>query len=65
MEYKGVIIEESLLYMTILKELRLVSQEIEEVTERENTPWLSKWTLDTVEIPEEKIEEYAERLQML
>ncbi len=65
MEYKGVIIEESLRDMTILKELRLVSQEIEEVTERENTPWLSKWTLDTVEIPEEKIEEYAERLSQL
>lgn len=65
MEYRGVIIEESLRDKSIIKELKVLQQEIEEITERENTPWLEKWTMDTVEINESKIDEYTERLSKL
>lgn len=63
--YKGVIIEESLTDKAILKELEITNQSIEEITERDETPWLDKWTIDTVIIPEDKIEETANKLSEL
>lgn len=65
MNYKGVIIEESLVNSDIIKELELVSKETEVVTKEHNTPWLTKWTLDTVSIKEAEIEKYAEKLSGL
>ena len=65
MNYKGVIIEESLVDISIIKELVVISQEVEMITEAEETPWLDRWTMDTVLIPEEKINDYAERLSKL
>lgn len=65
MDYKGVIIEESLKDTTILNEFKIISQTIEEVTEEENTPWLDKWTMDTILISESNIHEYADRLSKL
>ena len=65
MNYKGVIIEESLVDISIIKELVVISQEEEMITEAEETPWLDRWTMDTVLIPEEKINDYAERLSKL
>ncbi len=62
MNYKGVIIEESLTDCKIIKELEVVQTEIEKVTERQGTPWLDKWTMKTVLIPESKIDEYTKRL---
>ncbi len=62
MDYKGIIIEESLTDSSILKELQILEKEVEEVTEESNTPWLEKWTMYTVLIPEEKIEQYAQIL---
>lgn len=60
--YKGVIIEESLEDTSILKNLKILETEIGEVTEAEETPWLDVWTMHTVEIEEEKIDEYAFQL---
>lgn len=65
MDYKGVIIEESLSESNILGELQIVDTYIGKTTARESTPWLNQWTLHTVIIPETKIDEYAIRLSGL
>jgi hypothetical protein len=52
-DYKGVIIEESLADKSILQHLKVLETELEPVTEDMQTPWLRKWTLHTVHIPEE------------
>jgi hypothetical protein len=62
MNYKGVIIEESLQDLSLLKDIRILGTKIEPITPRHKTPWLKQWTLHTVEIPEEKAEEIAEKL---
>lgn len=62
MNYKGVIIEESLEDKTILEEIKIVSTKVEDVTPRHKTPWLKKWTLHAVEIPEEKADRFAHEL---
>ena len=60
--YKGTIIEESLSDKSPLKKLNITSQRIEKVAKEHETPWLKKWTLDTVEIPEADIEIIAHEL---
>ncbi len=50
--YTGIIIEESLVDKSILKRFRILETKVEEVTGRHRTPWLKKWTLDTVEVPD-------------
>jgi ABC-type hemin transport system substrate-binding protein len=60
--YKGVIIEESLGNKIILKDIRILSTKIEEVTEEHKTPWIKKWTLHTVEILEDKAEIIAKQI---
>lgn len=65
MKLKGVIIEESLTDISILKELEIVQTEVLEVTEREETPWLEKWTMHIVEIPSSKIENICKKLSEL
>ncbi len=62
MNYKGVIIEESLENKDVLENVEILDTEIERVTEEHETPWLSQWTLHTVEIPENKAKEIAERI---
>lgn len=65
MEYKGIIIEESLLNSNILKELEIINTTISKVTEKDETPWLDKWTMHTVRIKENQIDDYTERLSKL
>lgn len=65
MDYKGVIVEESLINTSIIKELELFSKEVEKTSEDDNTPWLTQWTLDTVIIKEDKIDDYTKRLSKL
>lgn len=60
MNYRGVIIEESLDNLDVLREVALVSTKVEPVTEKHKTPWLQQWTLHTVEISEEKADRVAE-----
>ena len=62
MNYKGVIIEESLADKSAMEGLKVLIQEVEQVEEAHETPWLEKWTCDTVEIPESDIDAVAERL---
>lgn len=62
MNYQGVIIEESLNNPSILKEVKILETRVERVTAHHQTPWLKIWTLHTVEIPEEKIEVFSEKI---
>ncbi len=65
MDYEGIIIEESLTNLDILKELEIVHTEIEKVTEANETPWLEQWTMHKVVIKKDKIDEYAKKLSQL
>ena len=60
--YSGVIIEESLANKQALEGLNIVKQEVEQVTDKHETPWLARWTCDTVEIPEADIETVVQKL---
>lgn len=60
--YQGVIIEESLAEKDVLKKVKIISTKIEKVTEKHQTPWLSQWTLHTVEIPENQAQKIAEEI---
>ncbi len=62
MNYKGVIIEESLDSKDVLRDVTIISTKIEPITEEHKTPWLKQWTLYTVEIPEEKADEIVGKL---
>jgi len=61
-KYKGVIIEESLENKDILKKVKIISTRVEKVTDEHQTPWLSQWTLHTVEIEPEKVDKIAKLL---
>jgi hypothetical protein len=58
----GVIIEESLVDTSVLKDVRIVKTDISQVTEKHQTPWVTQWTLDTVEIPDSEIEGLTARI---
>ena len=62
MDYKGVIIEESLENKDILKDVKILETKVEEVTEEHKTPWIKQWTLHTVEIPENQAKDAAEKI---
>ena len=62
MNYKGVIIAESLKDQTVLNSLHNLKARREKVTPKHNTPWLTQWTLHTVEIPENNMDTIAKQL---
>jgi len=62
MNYIGTIIEESLENKDILKEVKVLSKKIEQVTERHKTPWLKQWTLCEVEIGADKAAKISNEL---
>lgn len=62
MNYKGVIIEESLENKDVLKDVAILSTKVEPVTEEHKTPHLKQWMLHTVEIPEDRGEEVAQKV---
>ncbi|MEI8232196.1 MAG: hypothetical protein WCG44_00455 [bacterium] len=62
MNYKGIIIEESLQNTDLLDDINIISTKVEEVTPSHKTPWLKKWTLHTVEISESLASKIAEKL---
>ena len=59
---KGVIIEESLSDASVLKEVKILSTEVEPVTEEHKTPWIKQWTMHNVEIEADKADAVAEQL---
>ena len=62
MDYKGVIIEESLEDKSLLQDIKIVETKIEEVTTDHKTPWIKQWTLHTVEIPEDQADNVAKKI---
>ena len=60
--FKGVIIEESLENKDVLKNIRIISTEVEKVTDRHKTPWISQWTLHSVEIPDNEAADVAREI---
>ena len=62
MNYKGVIIEESLERKEVLEEVAIVDTKVEPVTEEHKTPWLKQWTLHTVEVLEQSVDMVAQKL---
>ena len=62
MNYTGVIIEESLENKDILKDVKILETKVEEATEEHKTPWVKQWTLYTVEIPEDQVQNIAEKI---
>ena len=62
MNYTGVIIEESLENKDIFKNVKILETKVEEVTEEHKTPWVKQWTLHTVEILENQVQNIAEKI---
>lgn len=62
MNYKGVIIEESLENTNVLKSIKILSTKIDPITEKHKTPRLKQWTLHTVEILEKDVDKVAQQL---
>ncbi len=60
--YQGIIIEESLTSKEVLKSVKVISTKVEPVTKKHQTPWLSEWTLHTVEIPETEAQKIAHEI---
>ena len=60
--YQGVIIEESLENKEVLKKVKIISTKVEKVTNEHKTPWISRWTLYTVEIPETETSAIADEI---
>lgn len=60
--YKGVIIEESLEGKNVIQDLKVLETKVEEATPKHKTPWVTQWTLHTVEVSEDRAEEIAEKL---
>lgn len=62
MDFKGIIIEESLEKKDILKKLNIVKTEVSKVEEGDSTPWLKKWTLHTIIVKEDDAMMTAEEI---
>lgn len=60
--YNGLIIEESIEDNSIIKKLKILNTEVEKVTDEHKTPWIKQWTLHTVEISENQVDNLAKEL---
>lgn len=63
MVFKGVLISESLCDKNVLDEVRILKTKIEKVTLGHRTPWLSQWTINTIEIEDEDIDKVCEKIK--
>ncbi len=59
MSFRGVVIQESLDDSSVLSKELIVNTKIIPITREAKTPWLKQWTLQTVEIPETKIDSFT------
>ena len=62
LNFKGVIIEESLADASVLSDIQVLSTNIEPVTDEHKTPWVKQWTLHDIEIPAVKAAKTAEKI---
>ena len=61
-DFEGIIIEESLADKSVLGQVEIIAQKVESVTDAHKTPWLTKWTMDTVAISADKANDIAKLL---
>lgn len=64
MNYRGIIIEESLTDRSVLDDMNIIKTIIEIVTEKHKTPWVEKWTMHEVEIQSDKAAEIANKISV-
>lgn len=62
MNFSGVIIEESLVDKTVIANAKIIFTRTEMVTKKHNTPWVTQWTMHTVEIPAEGAASFAQKI---
>jgi len=62
MSYQGIVIAESLEDPKVLTDLRILKTTVEPVTAEDATPWLTQWTMHTVEVSEDLVASVVERL---
>lgn len=62
MNFRGVIIEESLEDKSVLGGVIVTKTDVEPVTTKHKTPWVKHWTLHAVEVPSAQAGEIAETL---
>ena len=62
MNFKGMIIRESLKDSSVLDDVKIVETEVELVTDDHKTPWLNQWTMYTVEVPADQIDAFAKKM---
>lgn len=62
MPYKGIIIKESLENGDVLKDVKILTTKVEQVTQKHKTPWLKQWTLHTIEIPEQEVDRVTNKI---
>jgi len=62
MPYLGIIIQESLQNLDVLKDLKILKTVVEPVLKSHKTPWIKQWTLHTVEIPDDQAENIAKQI---
>jgi len=61
MDYKGVIIGESLENKDVLRKIKIISTKIEKTTKKHKSQ-VKEWTLHTIEIPESEAEDIAKEI---
>lgn len=61
-KFTWILIEESLENKSILEKIIIKSTEIEKVTQGHKTPWVKNWTMHTIEIDEENIDNISEEI---
>lgn len=61
-KYHGVIIEESLENLSILRDIKILSTRVSVVNEKHKTPWLKRWTLHTIEVERGEEEKIAQKI---
>ena len=59
----GNVIEESLADGAVLSEVAVLDTRVEPVTEYHRTPWLERWTIHRIAVPEQRATEMAERFR--
>ena len=62
MDFLGIIIEESLKKTSVLKKVFILSTKVEKVTKKHKTPWLEKWTLHKIKVPESSARKIAQEI---
>lgn len=62
MNYKGIIIEESLGDPSILSEVEILSTKVEPVRPEFKTPWVLQWTLHSVELPADRADRIVDEI---